>query len=142
MSLTALRLEPLDMNEAVGAVAHAGAGAVATFAGVVRDQSGGRPVTLLEYHAYRSMAESELAAIAESLEKEMPGVRVSCLHRLGELKVDDIAVVCAASAPHRTAAFKACRALIDRVKARVPIWKREHGPNGPHWVGWQDARTG
>ena len=50
--------------------------------------------------------------------------------------------MCAASAPHRAEAYRACRALIDRVKARAPIWKREYGPEGAHWVGWQDARSG
>jgi molybdopterin synthase catalytic subunit len=64
------------------------------------------------------------------------------LHRTGTLSVGDVAVVCAASAPHRGEAYRACRALIDRVKARVPIWKREHGPDGAYWVGWQDARCG
>lgn len=62
------------------------------------------------------------------------------VHRTGALAVGDIAVVCAASAPHRAEAFLACRALIDRVKERAPIWKREHGPDGAYWVGWQDAR--
>ena len=60
----------------------------------------------------------------------------------GALSVGDVAVVCAASAPHRGEAYRACRALIDRVKARVPIWKREHGPDGAYWVGWRDARSG
>ena len=68
------------------------------------------------------------------------GVRVFATHRVGSLAVGDVAVVCAASAPHRGEAFRACRELIDRVKARLPIWKREHGPDGPYWVGWEDAR--
>ena len=67
-------------------------------------------------------------------------MRLSVLHRTGDLAVGDLAVVCAASAPHRGEAFAACRKLIDRIKARVPIWKREHGPDGAYWVGWQDAR--
>jgi molybdopterin synthase catalytic subunit len=142
MSLTGIRSEALDMREVVDAVVHPGAGAVATFAGVVRDHAGGKPVSLLEYHAYESMAAAELATIARDIEAEIEGVRVACLHRIGELEVGELAVICAASAPHRDAAFRACRELIDRVKARVPIWKREHGPDGPHWVGWQDARTG
>jgi len=141
MSLTAIRNEPLDVHEAIAAVVHPGAGAVATFAGIVRDHADGKPVTRLEYHAYVSMAERELARIAEEIEQEMEGVRVACVHRIGSLDVGEIAVVCAASSPHRAQAFEACRVLIDRVKARAPIWKREHGPDGPHWVGWQDART-
>jgi molybdopterin synthase catalytic subunit len=62
------------------------------------------------------------------------------MHRVGMLEVGDAAVVCAASAPHRGEAFKACRELIDRIKARVPVWKREIGPDGIEWVGWEDAR--
>jgi molybdopterin synthase catalytic subunit len=64
------------------------------------------------------------------------------MHRIGLLEVGDAAVVCAASAPHRAEAFRACRELIDRIKSRVPIWKREIGPDGSAWVGWEDARCG
>jgi molybdopterin synthase catalytic subunit len=68
------------------------------------------------------------------------GVRVAALHRMGSLRIGEIAVVCSASAPHRAEAFEAARALIEGIKARVPIWKREHGPDGASWVGWIDAR--
>jgi len=139
---TALSDEPLQPSALIDAVMHAGAGGVASFIGTVRDHNEGLPVVLLEYHAYRVMAERELAAIAAEVEAEIDGVRVACAHRLGELQVGELAVVCAASAPHRDAALRACRELIERIKARVPIWKREHGPDGPHWVGWHDARCG
>ena len=88
------------------------------------------------------MAQKELVAIADEIEREIPGTRLACLHRIGSLSVGDVAVICAAAAPHRGEAFRACQELIDRLKARVPIWKREHGAKGPHWVGWQDVRTG
>lgn len=110
------------------------------FVGAVRDEADGRAVTMLEYEAYPSMARSEMRAIAEEIAREIPGVRLAVTHRVGALRVGDLAIVCAASAPHRGEAFRACRALIDRIKERVPIWKREHGPDGPYWVGWQDAR--
>jgi molybdopterin synthase catalytic subunit len=142
VSLTAVRETPLELGELVRAVAHPGTGAVVTFVGIVRDENEGRPVRLLEYHAYRSMAERELEHIAREIEGELPGVRVACAHRIGTLELGEAAVACAASAAHRDEAFRACRLLIDRVKARVPIWKREHGPDGPYWVGWQDARCG
>jgi molybdopterin synthase catalytic subunit len=106
----------------------------------VRDRSEGRPVTKLEYEAYAPMAGAEMRRIAEEIEREIEGVRLAVLHRTGALAVGDVAVVCAASAPHRGEAFAACRALIDRVKERAPIWKREHGPEGAYWVGWEDAR--
>jgi molybdopterin synthase catalytic subunit len=139
-ALVALRVEPLSLDEAVAHVKHAGAGAVCVFLGMVRDHSDGRAVVKLEYEAYPAMALAEMTRIAEELTSETPEVRLAVLHRTGPLAVGDTAVVCAASAPHRGEAYAACRALIDRVKARVPIWKREHGPEGAYWVGWEDAR--
>jgi molybdopterin synthase catalytic subunit len=129
-----------DLASCVRLVSRPGAGAVATFLGTVRDENEGLPVTLLEYHAYESMAEKEIRAIEAEISAEVEGVRVVAVHRLGALEVGDVAVACAASAPHRGEAFRAVRLLIDRLKERVPIWKREHGPAGPHWVGWRDAR--
>ena len=130
----------LSLDEAVAAVKHPGAGGLATFVGVVRDHSDGRVVTRLEYSAYVSMAKKEIERICEEIEKEIPDVRVAAHHRVGSLDVGDAAVICAASAPHRSEAFAACRLLIDRIKHRVPVWKREFGPDGAEWVGWVDAR--
>jgi molybdopterin synthase catalytic subunit len=138
--LLALRREALSLDEAVAHVKHAGAGAVCLFLGAVRDHNEGRAVVKLEYEAYAAMALAEMRRIAEELGAATPGLRLAVLHRTGSLAIGDTAVVCAASAPHRGEAFAACRALIDRVKARVPIWKREHGPEGAYWVGWEDAR--
>ena len=137
-----IRDAALSLDEVVRAVSHAGAGAVATFLGVVRDENEGRRVTLLEYEAYGTMAEAELGRILDELGRELPGVRAEATHRIGALQVGDAAVVCAASAPQSDEAFRACRLLIDRIKGRLPIWKREHGPDGPYWVGWEDARCG
>ena len=137
-----IRAEPLALDELLREVSHAGAGGIATFLGVVRDHNEGRAVTLLEYEAYGTMAEAELGRILGEIAAEIPGVRVAATHRVGALQVGDAAVMCAASAPHRGEAFRACRELIDRIKARLPIWKREHGPEGPYWVGWEDARCG
>ncbi len=141
MTLCEIREAPLSVDDALSAVRRPDAGGIALFVGVVRDENDGQAVTLLEYEAYPSMAHKEMRAIVAELEREIPGARLAVLHRIGRLEIGDIAVVCAASAPHRTEAFAACRQLIDRIKARVPIWKREHGPAGPHWVGWQDARA-
>jgi len=140
--LVDIREEPLDADEAVRAVSHAGAGGVDLFLGVVRAENEGRAVVRLEYQAYASMARAEMERIAREITAEVPGVRLAALHRVGSLGVGDAAVVCAASAPHRHEAFAACRLLIDRIKSRVPIWKREHGPDGAWWVGWVDARCG
>jgi molybdopterin synthase catalytic subunit len=137
-----IREAPLSVDEALACVRRAGAGGLAVFVGAVRDESAGRVVTRLEYSAYASMAKREMERIAEEIEAEIPGVRVAAMHRTGSLEVGDAAVVCAASAPHRGEAFRACRELIDRIKSRVPIWKREIGPDGAAWVGWEDARCG
>jgi molybdopterin synthase catalytic subunit len=136
----ALLADELSVDGVIRCVKHAGAGAVVTFLGAVRDENDGHRVTLLEYEAYASMALAEMRRIKDEVERELGSVRVAVHHRVGCLGVGELAVVCAASAPHRGEAFVACHALIDRVKARVPIWKREHGPNGPYWVGWEDAR--
>ena len=140
--LCQLRSVALSVDECIEAVRRPEAGGIDVFIGAVRDSSDGRAVTVLEYEAYASMAAKEMAAIVSEIEAETPGARLAVLHRVGRLVVGDVAVVCAASAPHRQQAFDACRALIDRIKARVPIWKREHGPDGPYWVGWEDARSG
>jgi molybdopterin synthase catalytic subunit len=113
-----LRESALSLDEVVAHVTRPGAGGIATFVGVVRDESDGRAVTRLDYSAYAAMAKREMTKIADELEKEIEGVRVSAIHRVGALGVGDAAIICAASAPHRGEAFKACRELIDRIKAR------------------------
>ena len=140
MSLFRVLETPLSVAEATAAVSGPHVGGIDLFLGAVRNHNDGRAVTRLEYHAYVSMAEKEMQRIAAEIALEIPGVTLAALHRVGSLAVGDLAVVCAAGAVHRSEAFQACRALIDRIKHRVPIWKREHGPDGPYWVGWEDAR--
>jgi len=140
MTLFEIRETELSVAEVIAAVTRPEAGGIAVFVGTVRAESGGLPVTRLEYQAYASMAAKEMARIADEIRAELGDVQLAVLHRTGSLAVGDAAVVCAASTPHRAEAFQACRLLIDRIKARVPIWKREHGPSGPYWVGWEDAR--
>jgi molybdopterin synthase catalytic subunit len=140
MTRVALEVAPLSVDAVMASVKTPGAGAVDVFLGVVRDNNDGRAVRLLEYQAYEEMALEEMARIVVEIEASTPGARCAIAHRTGALEVGEIAVVCAASAPHRHEAFVACRRLIDEVKTRVPIWKREHGPDGPYWVGWEDAR--
>ena len=130
----------IDVAAVIAAVTRPAAGGISVFVGAVREEADGHAVTLLEYEAYRPMAIAEMQRCVDEIEKAFAVVRLSVSHRLGLLHVGDLAVVCAASAPHRAEAFAACRALIDAIKARVPIWKREHGPQGAYWVGWRDAR--
>lgn len=127
---------PPSIDELLESVRHPAAGAVAIFVGTVRDHDGGREgVVRLDYSAHPD-AEQQLAAIAEEI-GSMPGVRrVATLHRRGELAVGETAVVCAVSAAHRAEAFAACRALIEELKARVPIWKKQLFETGStEWVG-------
>jgi MoaE-MoaD fusion protein len=124
-----------SLDACVAAVKRPGAGGVVAFLGLVRDHSQGRAVQRLEYEAYREMAERTFAELIDELTVEIPGVTLALEHRVGALEVGDIAVALAASAPHRAEAFTAARTLIDRLKERAPIWKREIGPDGATWVG-------
>ena len=123
--LVDLRSQSLSVDEAVAHVSHAGAGAVCVFLGVVRDVNDGRTVERLDYEAYDSMARGELERIAREVEAATAGVRVAALHRTGSLGVGEIAVVCAASAPHRAEALDATRALIEAVRVHRDM--RGHG---------------
>jgi molybdopterin synthase catalytic subunit len=120
----------LDPRAVEAAVASPASGAVVLFLGTVRDHQGGRPVRGIEYHAYRQMAETTLERIARDLEAAEPGLRLAIHHRLGELAVGDTSVAIAASSPHRDAAYRACRAALERLKRQAPIWKRERYADG------------
>ena len=131
----ALREAPLSADEAIAAVAHAGAGGIALFLGVVRDHAQQGAVARLDYEAHVPLAERELRRILDELMQQHAGVRLCALHRIGSLAIGDVAVIVAASAPHREAAFVACREAIDRIKQSVPIWKKEWAPDGTAlWV--------
>jgi molybdopterin synthase catalytic subunit len=125
---------PLSLAEAVAAVRGPGRGAVVTFQGDVRAETRGRAVVRLEYEAYLPMAERTLARLAADLEAEH-GAAVAIVHRVGHLAPGEAAVVIACAAAHRTPAFRACEATIERLKAEAPIWKREVYRDGTSWVG-------
>jgi molybdopterin synthase catalytic subunit len=125
---------PLALAEVVEAVAATGLGGIVTFTGTVRDETRGKRVLRLEYEAYREMAERKLAEIGEAVAREH-GARAAIVHRVGVLLPGDAAVVIACAAPHRSAAFRACEACIERLKKDVPIWKREVYDDGSEWVG-------
>jgi molybdopterin converting factor subunit 1 len=126
---------PLALNEVIAAVEGVERGGIVTFAGVVRRHGHHGEVIRLEYEAYIEMAEQVLAEIATEIEREWAGVHVAIHHRVGSLAVGETAVVIAAAAPHRAEAFEACRAAIDRLKRRAPIWKKEIGTHGEEWIG-------
>jgi len=126
--------QPIDPGALLATIRRDGDGGLALFVGVVRDTSGARRVTRLEYSAYIPMAEKEMDRIAGELSLSYPGVAVAFRHRVGSLAIGDVAVAVAAASPHRAEAFAACRAAIEAIKARVPIWKKEIGPDGSAWV--------
>ena len=112
-------------------------GAYVLFEGVVRNHHEGKAVESIFYDAYRPMAEKEIAKIVDEVRAAYGDVVVAAVHRLGHLVVGDTSIAIVAAAPHRAEAFAACRMMIDRIKETVPIWKRERGPDGEEWVGWQ-----
>lgn len=137
--LCALRSEPLSVDEAIQAVAHSGAGGIALFLGVVRDHAQQGAVARLDYEAHLGLADKELRRVLTELTIEFAGTRLCALHRIGPLAIGEVAVIVAASAAHRAQAFEACRAAIDRIKERVPIWKKEWAPDGSAlWVNLEE----
>ena len=129
-----LTTSPIDTGSLVADVRPSD-GALCLFLGVVRDENAGRTTTAIEYEAYGAMAVQEMTRLCDELEAEIAGVRLAVEHRVGRLAVGEVAVVIAAAAPHRAEAFTACRAMIDRLKDRVPIWKKEISVDGAEWVG-------
>ena len=109
-------------------------GAVATFAGVVRDHSLDRKTQYLVYDAYNEMAEKKMREIGEQIKGRWDVNRVGMLHRLGRLEIGEISVLIAVSAPHRRAALEACDFGIERLKKEVPIWKKEVWTDGEAWI--------
>jgi molybdopterin synthase catalytic subunit len=133
--LIAVREGELSVDEVRAAVADPGAGGIALFAGAVRDTDHDQGVTALSYSAHPS-AESELRRVAEEIAEKFPVLGVAAVHRVGDLEIGDLAVVVAVACPHRAEAFDACRALIDQLKASVPIWKHQRfADGGSEWVG-------
>ena len=112
-------------------------GAYVLFEGVVRNHHEGRVVESIFYDAYRPMAEREIAGIVEEVRGVYGDVAVAVVHRLGQLVVGDTSIAIITASPHRAEAFAASRMIIDRIKETVPIWKKERGPGGEEWVGWQ-----
>ncbi len=130
-----IRTTPIDVAEVEAEVRHAGAGAVVSFTGTVRNQTAGLAVQALEYEAYASMAEKFLAKIGDEVIERWPNARAAILHRVGHLGVGEASVVIAVASPHRADAFEGCRHVIERLKQDVPIWKKEIRTDGSVWVG-------
>jgi molybdopterin synthase catalytic subunit len=126
---------PIDIELLIERVESDERGGIAVFLGTVRNYHGGREVERLEYSAYGPLAEAECARIVAEAERTW-GATVAVEHRIGALGIGDVSVAVAAAAPHRDEAFSACRYVIDEMKQRVPIWKREFYTDGT--VAWVD----
>ena len=135
-----LTTDPLDARRLEAAVAHAGAGAICTFTGVVRDHSRGQSVTELDYEAYAEMATAQMRKIGDEIAEQWPEARVAMVHRTGRLQIGDASVVVSVSCPHRAEAIAACKWGIDRLKESVPIWKKEYAADGTYWIEGDEAR--
>jgi molybdopterin synthase catalytic subunit len=126
--------QPLDVEKHSAAVRDLAAGADVTFCGVVRDHDHGRTVLELEYTSYPAAADI-LREVAEEIASHPDVIAVAVSHRIGELKIGDVALVAAVTAAHRRQAFDHCARLVDEVKARLPIWKRQVFDDGTdEWV--------
>ncbi|MEV5568741.1 molybdenum cofactor biosynthesis protein MoaE [Spirillospora sp. NPDC052269] len=133
--LCEVRDTPLSVDEVFAAVQDRAAGGTAVFVGTVRDHDHAREVDALSYSAHPTV-ERELRRVMEKVAADFPVRAIAAVHRVGDLEIGDLAVVVAASCPHRGEAFAACRRLIDDLKAEVPIWKRQaFTGGGDEWVG-------
>jgi molybdopterin synthase catalytic subunit len=138
-----LTREPIRPHQILEEVAAIASGASLLFVGTVRDSNDGRDVTGIEYTAYEAMAERELEVIVREAHARTPDIRVALVHRLGTLALGDVSVAIAVSHAHRAPALEATRYLIEELKRRVPIWKREHYVDGTReWVDPTRHRVG
>lgn len=125
---------PLSLSDCLEKVRDSSAGGIDIFVGTVREWTRGRKVEKLEFEAYQQMAIAEMQKIAEKAVDEFELCGMAIHHRVGTLEVGEIPVIIAASAPHRGAAFDACKYAIDTLKETVPIWKKEIFSDGEVWV--------
>ena len=125
---------PLDVQRCIAFVTNDASGGIDVFIGTVRNSTKSKPVLRLEFEAYEPMAIAEMEKIAEQAIQKFKVQKIALHHRTGTLQIGEVAVVIAVSAPHRAAAFDACRYCIDTLKETVPIWKKEIFEDGEVWV--------
>jgi len=125
---------PVSVDAVIKSVRSKSAGGIVTFVGTVRDNSRGKRVTGMELEAAAELALKDLRRIASKAEKEFGTSKIAVAHRVGRLRVGDVIVVIAVSAPHRKDAFAACRFVIDELKRSTPIWKKEFDGRKKRWV--------
>lgn len=138
MSSARLAIDEIDVPALIRDISDGDRGAVSVFLGTVRDTNDGRPVTGIDYSAYDAMAIAEMNRIVTEAEERFAGISIALVHRTGTLRVGEVSVAIACSHPHRAAALDATRYVIEELKRRVPIWKREHYVDGTS--DWVDPR--
>ena len=139
MTYSALVRAPIDPAEVLARVGHDEDGAAVLFLGTVRNHADGSAVTGITYESYEEMAAPVLAEIAREAAEVLGTTRVAVVHRVGELAVGDHSVAIAVSSPHRAQAYEASRYVIEEIKKRLPVWKKEHYTDGRE--GWVDGTT-
>ncbi|MEE8433733.1 MAG: molybdenum cofactor biosynthesis protein MoaE [bacterium] len=132
---------PIDLNTLVAKVASPGAGGIATFLGVVRDNSLGRKVLYLFYEVYPPMAVKEMARVEAAVRERWEVDSIAITHRIGRLEIGEASVAIAVSSPHRKEAIEACHFAIDRLKQTVPVWKKEYWEGGEVWIENAEGST-
>ncbi|HAW11315.1 MAG TPA: cyclic pyranopterin monophosphate synthase MoaC [Chloroflexi bacterium] len=135
----ALVTDPIDLTRLVAEVRGDGDGAIAAFIGAVRGTSQGSPVHRLDYETYLPMADRELRRIGTDVTERHGLSGIALVHRVGSLLVGEVSVAVAAAAPHRRAALLACAEAVESLKRDLPVWKREHHPDGARWVSAGDV---
>lgn len=129
--------DPIDPQGLRAKLLNGSAGAYCAFEGWIRNENEGRRVLRLEYESYEPLAEKEGARVLAEAQERFPILAAACVHRTGLLEIGDCAVWVGVASPHRDEAFAACRYIIDQVKVRLPIWKKEHYTDGDS--GWVDC---
>jgi molybdopterin synthase catalytic subunit len=131
----------IDVQKVIDTACSLGAGAVNVFIGTVRNAAHNKKVVWLEYEAYESMAVAEIKKITDEASHRWPILGCAVSHRIGTLKPGEVSVVVAVSTPHRRDSFEACQFVIDNLKAKAPIWKKEVFEDGEEWISARPVNT-
>jgi molybdopterin synthase catalytic subunit len=131
----------IDVQKVIDTACSLGAGAVNVFIGTVRNTAHNKKVVWLEYEAYESMAVAEIKKITDEAAHRWPISGCAVSHRIGTLKPGEVSVVVAVSTPHRRDSFEACQFVIDNLKAKAPIWKKEVFEDGEEWISARPVNT-
>jgi molybdopterin synthase catalytic subunit len=131
----------IDVQKVIDTACSLGAGAVNVFIGTVRNTAHNKKVVWLEYEAYESMAVAEIKKITDEAAHRWPILGCAVSHRIGTLKPGEVSVVVAVSTPHRRDSFEACQYVIDNLKAKAPIWKKEVFEDGEEWISARPVNT-